>query len=272
MKVYKTYPVEFPKLRGSLDALKYPAFVEPKYDGELNKAICYGNAKLSNKSGKIRYDCPITNDIQWIVGSDFYQLLGELYFPPGHRGDLYNLLKNQNSDELHFVVFDIISLSTKEKSITICKEPLIKRKEILLEMFRNKQSANVELISVDFCNNKKEVMESYEKWIARGFEGAVAKSINSRYSSDYVNWVKLKKKDRSNFVVTKVDPTLERIEITVGGTKKVGVKCLEKYKKNIKVGDIVEIEYQGILSTGGLRHPVLISTGKGVLLGKKEEE
>ena len=36
----------------------------------------------------------------------------------------------------------------------------------------------------------------------------------------------------------------------------VGVKVCNKDKALLKVGDDVKIEHQGVLSNGGLRHPV----------------
>ncbi|MDD5496765.1 MAG: hypothetical protein PHP46_06705, partial [Candidatus Omnitrophica bacterium] len=56
-------------------------------------------------------------------------------------------------------------------------------------------------------------------------------------------------------------PAQERIEVLVhngANSKPVGVKVMNKVKATLKVGDIVEIEHQGILSQGGLRHPVFV--------------
>ena len=46
----------------------------------------------------------------------------------------------------------------------------------------------------------------------------------------------------------------------------VGVKLVDKYKSRVKIGDVVTIEHQGILSGGGLRHPVYIPKERGGVL------
>ena len=51
MIIKKTNPVRYPELRGSIEAIRYPSFVEPKIDGELN---WYRDGYLFNKSGKVR--------------------------------------------------------------------------------------------------------------------------------------------------------------------------------------------------------------------------
>ena len=45
------------------------------------------------------------------------------------------------------------------------------------------------------------------------------------------------------------------MEVVVG-SKIVGCKLVNKYKPFVKIGDTVEIEHMGVLSGGGLRHPV----------------
>ena len=42
-------------------------------------------------------------------------------------------------------------------------------------------------------------------------------------------------------------------------SRNVGVKCSHAWKGRMSVGDDVEIEHQGILPDGGLRHPVIAS-------------
>ena len=76
--------------------------------------------------------------------------------------------------------------------------------------------------------------------------------------------MKVKKKDTLDLEVVHIDPTLERIEVYFRDTANqmkavhVGVKCLNKDKHNLKIGDIVEISHMGVLSKGSLRHPVFL--------------
>ena len=74
----------------------------------------------------------------------------------------------------------------------------------------------------------------------------------------------MKKKDENGYHIVVIDPTRERIEVRVNSaihSRNVGVKVPNDVKKTLMIGQIARIEHQGILSGGGLRHPVF----KGVV-------
>jgi len=121
---------------------------------------------------------------------------------------------------------------------------------------------HVRIVDSSRVMTKDDVRLHYEHYVnALHYEGIVVKSADSRLIMGVSPWVKLKKKETSDLEVISIDQTQERIEVLVhNGTasKGVGVKVMNKVKATLKVGDIVEIEHQGILSKGGLRHPVFI--------------
>ena len=239
--------LSFPELRGMLTFIRYPAFVEVKIDGELNEYSTnrIGEGHLVNKSGKTRNNCPITDDLkQYDI-----DVIGELYYPPGKAGDLYKLLANNQSDQLQFAIFDILRFEGTDM------KPLdfMTRREKLIEIV--KPTAHVRLVPTEMVNSPAEITEYFTNTVKQGYEGIVVKNIDERYITGPCAWVKLKDKKTVDVPVVNISTNQERIDIKIN-KRWVGVKVVDKDKKTLNIGDIVEIEHQGQLSGGGLRHPV----------------
>ncbi len=239
--------IPFPELRGSLGAIRFPAFAELKLDGELNEfhytdnGVCY----LINKHGTMRYNW---NALEQIVplGVKDMVLVGELIYHDGKQGDLYKLLSNKtNENEIKFVPFDVLIINEQ----VVKFEPLIERKEMLVHTLKG--------VEPKVVMNQEDVDDAFQDAIQAGYEGIVVKNMHEPYRTGPCNWVKVKEKDQNDYRVTIIDPVKDRIEVDVNG-RGVGVKCMPKDKCNLKVGSIVTVEHQGVLDTGGLRHPVFI--------------
>ena len=214
--------------------VKYPAVVEPKYDGEVNM---WDGKRLTNRYGKQRWDFPAINNLP------NEQLLGELYYSDGKRGSFYQFLEHKEDDTLNFVVFDIVA-----------NLPLNARKQRL-------DALNLHnLIESRVVYSQIGALQTAQIYIKEGFEGVVVKSLDSPYPKGSCSWVKIKDKDKNWLEICYIDPVRERIEVKHPipdsfNTISVGIKCLNKYKSKLKVGDIVEIEHYGVLPSGSLRHP-----------------
>jgi ATP-dependent DNA ligase len=259
--------IMFPQLRGSLSAIKYPAIAEVKYDGEFNYiVITADDAYTINKYGTMRRNWPALNDIVKSVRADGVNsavLLCELFWDEGKLGELYNLLSRKKDDNVQLRIFELIELDGKDTR----KNSLLDRRELMASM-----GLGFAMCEARVVNNKKEATNVFKKFVANGYEGVVVKSLDSTYNVGPCTWVKLKFKDRSEYEVVSIDPVKERIGVgvpipakdgagvRVPGTMKleVGVKACNRHKKHISLGDMVEIEHQGVLPSGSLRHPVLI--------------
>jgi ATP-dependent DNA ligase len=256
-----------PELRGNLAGMKYPAIAEIKSDGEfcfihVDPTECF----TVNKYGTVRQEFNKLVDIaQYVLGAGKHMsatFLGELCINDGKAGELYTLLSNKKNDALQLYVFDIIELDKKD----LRNEDLITRKEILNEVLGGLKSTISPVVMV---YNDIQVKAHFEYAVDKKWEGIVVKSLTGKLLLGPIDWVKIKAKDQTDYKVHLVDTTQERIEVevplpgiqTATGLNYVvvGCKAPNKYKQHIKVGDLVTIEHQGILSSGSLRHPVLIA-------------
>ncbi len=236
----------FPELRGDLKAMRYPAYCEPKLDGEMNWYIrdsSYPTGALLNKSGKVRLGFPIISELQ-SIGK--VRLLGELHWGDGRAGDLYEFLKHQDDDELRFTVFDV-DIPSGYKG---------RHEWLRLHIM---PSAHVSIADSYLAHDQTQVNYYYKDCIKRGYEGIVVKSADSRLIMGPCSWVKIKHRETITCIILKIDYNRERIEVMGDPEmKSIGVKVPNKVKTTLKVGDLVEIEHMGVLSQGGLRHPCYI--------------
>lgn len=231
--------------KGNPNLIRYPCYAELKYDGEYN---VFQDGKLINKYGKERDNIEATNELSEVNAV----FLGELFCNNGTRGSLYELLKDKKSTKLKYAIFDIIAW----KGESVRHLTYLERKEIIYEIIV--PSPHIDLIMESQVSNKEGLQGAFDVALALGFEGIVVKNGNSTLQSTSTGWVKMKGKETADLLVVKIDDTQERIEVRVNDSKTCGVKVCNRYKKDLKVGDIVEIEYQGILSGNGLRHPVYL--------------
>lgn len=252
MKIGKAQSMGYPECRGS--DIRYPCYAEVKIDGELN---WYFQGKLINKSGKTREDCPITSELLLNLKNDNALLIGELYYGTGKLGKLYDLLSNQQSHDLMYGVWDVKMPGTYEE-----------RREWMLENIT--ESKHIKIVPTWYIEEKAELDSLKQEVWGEGYEGLVVKHPNSPFLLGPCKWMKIKKKDRTDYVIYKVDQSRERIEVSVpmphGPNRVVGVKVCNKYKPRLGVGAYITVEHQGVLSAGGLRHPVYIPKEKGGVL------
>lgn len=257
IKVSNTIDLPIPELRGSLGAIKFPAFGEIKYDGEFTFIVFSNNKILTmNKYNKLRTNFSALNFIKAGLNCTSAIMLAELYYGDGKRNALYKLNSNKESNDLKLAVFDLVNCD----GVDMTASPLLDRKEMLHKILASPP------IKPTVLNGPVDAINFFHRMVTDGYEGAVIKSMDSRLVRGPCSWVKLKMKDRSDYEVISIDPNKERIAVAVPKVPSspvqrwvgVGVKASTRYKRHINVGDKVTIEHQGVLPSGSLRHPVLI--------------
>jgi hypothetical protein len=249
------------KLRGTMAGIRYPAIADIKYDGELALVSGDGNSgwATGNKYGRMRkFTCDEIGLKDEKFGTSVY--LAELMYKEGRSGDLYQLLSHkEDTAVLRVRIFDVFY----HGNVAMHLQPLVKRKEIL------KQLDPKVVAESAIVRNKQDIDDYMSYAVDEGYEGIVVKNADETIGGSdqlIMAWVKIKHKDTSVFIVSRVDPVKERIEVTYPYFNKVGdqcvgcsgVKVMHKHKKTLMPGDHVNIEHQGILDTGGLRHPVFL--------------
>jgi len=252
--------VQFPQLRGSLAGIRFPAFAENKIDGELTYILFNGTYSYTiNKYGNTRRDFPVLNDITIELKKHCKKavMICELYWGEGKAGALYELLSHKKDDHVMLGIFDVLEIDGH----SLKNEPLIDRREKMLSM-----GVGLWTVPCQVVTTKQGAEEVFALKTGQGWEGVVIKDLHSKYVNGPCSWVKMKHKDQSNYKVISIDPVKERIGIGAPAPGlhvqphyiEVGVKAPNRYKKHIKIGDMITVEHQGILESGSLRHPVLI--------------
>ncbi len=257
MLISKGKPQSFPELKGKIETIRYPVYVEPKMDGITNWLYLPSlydpgdgdieGSYLVNGNGKVMFDLPIAREIE--ITNVPHRLLGELYCGEGKAGDFYKI-KGASENELKFIVYDIDMPGTYEE------------RSKWLDGYI-KDTDHVKLIRQHRCTLKSQVDYYFEEFVKQGYEGIVVKSFDSRLIMGPCPWVKMKHKETLDLEVFSISRTQERIEVLVPlinetGNVICGVKVMNKIKSTLKVGNIVEIEHLGRIDGGNLRSPVFL--------------
>ena len=179
--------------------IKFPCYVEPKYDG--NRAIIYqrgGKVEIESRSGtEIYYFDHIREEIKELMKglpATFY-LDGELF-----THDLtFNIInglcnkkpstkvgkrpaKKEEKDELDkiymlkikYYVFDCFDTSNLSMTTT-------ERKEFLKKIFNANKFKYLILSQIEIANNAGEIKLKHDEYTKRGFEGIILRTMNSVY-------------------------------------------------------------------------------------------
>ena len=270
MKITKNYTTKaiIPELRGTFGSLRYPCFGEIKYDGEA-VVVMYDiswpdRIITTNKYGTMRSEWSKLDSLADILEEKNIKkalFLGELFYKTGEAGALYDLLSHKEDDDLNIKLYDVVHI-INDSEMKGSEATLMDRKEILTKLFYNTDF----LVTSKIIESKDAALIYFDAMTIIGYEGVVFKPFDGKLITGPCAWVKMKKKDQNDYPVVLIDPTLERIEVKVITVRanmtitevNVGVKCVNKFKKNLKIGDTVTIEHLGVLDSGSLRNPVFI--------------
>lgn len=101
----------------------------------------------------------------------------------------YNILEKSKELPLHLKIFDIVYFKGK----TIYDKPFKDRREILENNFNI--SEEISLTKIKYTKDIEELKLFFKESLEKGFEGIIAKSLDSKYTagSRGFNWIKYKK-------------------------------------------------------------------------------
>jgi len=217
----------------------------------MNKYL-YNQPKLRGSVTNIRYPAVCEYKLDGIfqfIQTDNGIYLGELHYGEGKQGDLYKLLKDRNKGNI--LIFDVVMLNNE----IVQNRPLSERKKAIVEAVGELS------LPYSIVNSLKEAKQAFHDAVMEGYEGVVIKSLDSPLVLGSCSWVKMKFKDQNVLRITKIDPE-ERIEVDHVGVP-VGVKVINRIKKDLNIGDSVVIEHYGVTVSGSLRNPIYIGKENG---------
>jgi len=259
------------------DTLSFPLIVSPKIDGCRMVARKDG---LWTRNGKKYVSCPHIEKIlkplfekhpNWIID-------GEVYSHNVNFEKVISLVKKtkptkedliESEKLVQYWIFDGViddpTTNFKERFKTI-------KSELKTMIGKNK---NLEFVETKEVNSHNEIEKSHDEYVAKGFEGAIIRVINSKYENKRSkNLLKFKKFFDEEFEIVNV---LEGLGGRSGMAGKLVLKTkdnktfgagirgdFEYYKellknKNKLVGKLATIRYQNLSEEGIPRFPIAIN-------------
>lgn len=182
------YPFEEKRL----SKWKPPYIVQPKYDGERCRAIPIGEGKYMLLSSQENPFFSVPHIVEELskLGSDI-ELDGELYCHGMSFEDIHSRVSrtvNLHSDYgvIKYHIFDYVG-----------EEPQMSRLSDLIQNLPL-QGKHVTLAPYYICDSLEDIMKTYEKVIASGYEGIIVRHLKAPYvrkRSIYLMKFKPKKED-----------------------------------------------------------------------------
>ncbi len=263
--------------------ITFPTVAEIKLDGEFQYVVKkQGQVYLVNKKehGRIRTEMPVTDSIDCPDNTVF---LGELVYGAGTS--FYDFLSHKLSPDLNLALFSCLRYNGED--IWQTYNYAWTRKLLESQKFYNKQ---VCLIPNRICHNQAELDDFYNKVVAQGFEGIVAKHPLSKYfNGESHDWTKRKHVADNEFVIMgyqsgtrraktlsilvghRLNGKIERLTYVGGGFKAVEKEQMLNVLKTIVTGHngdeyyvqpkiVVTVQHYGVIrnadgTVNSLRHP-----------------
>lgn len=261
----------------NLTDLKYPLYVQPKYDGF--RAV-YRDNKFYTRSGIVYPNINLEQYFKDLAGIQDYVLDGELYI---HGEPFQDLSKVLNADEvaipqkLKYHIYDIIPVNDWDKQST--KLSYVDRLKLLRSVVNNTIANYSKVIDAptDLVQDASEVVEIYKKYLKSGYEGCMLKAVEGKYQWKRTTlksgeMIKLKPFETLDLKVTGIFDGEGKYEGKAGGiivdynntSVSVGSGFDDLTREEISkqpdkyIGKTVEIKYFEETEDGSLRFPIFI--------------
>lgn len=247
----------FPEItKKKVEDIRYPAAVELKLDGELvqwnGQALInsYGNIKHSVDVGSFPAGCVLWGELYYDTGKNFYS----------------ELQRHQTSKDLKVMWFDVVEANGH----TLYGSETYRYRRMAL------QEITPNVIPACKVATKEAVIEVYNNYIKKGYEGVVVKPQGSLSCK---SWVKLKRSATCKLYAVGVRKNAQgggKRSIAVGTGDKVYGCCsvigwlpvVELIAEQKILGEnkdywfvspkvVLEIEYQHLTPSGKLRNPFI---------------
>jgi len=273
------------------EELKGEWYVEPKLDGlravlVFEKGVC---KDALSRNGRPLYN--MEHIVQEIASSGFKEGVIDGEIAGSDWNESISTVRASKSKRdirnIHFKVFDYIPIEEwkKREGKTILKDRKILLEKLYKKFSNFKYSSDIAYYKV---KNSVDAWNYAKNWRDMGYEGAVAKRVDSVYEfGRSYNWLKLKfeetydlvivdmqtgsgkNKDRLGAFICKTGKG-EKVNVGGGFTDEQRDEIWEHKKKYI--GRIVEVKCQEKTKDGSLRFPVVVSDEKGNIKFREDKE
>uniref|UniRef100_A0A6C0ARI8 Polydeoxyribonucleotide synthase [ATP] n=1 Tax=viral metagenome TaxID=1070528 RepID=A0A6C0ARI8_9ZZZZ len=168
--------------RGS--KIKYPAFVQPKFDGTRTVAICGVKGSSPCLFSRTRKAYPHLEHIQEVVRQLPKGLIldGELYTNEYNFQEIVGTVKKKTLTKEDALKHGHIQLHVYD--IIIEDIPFEKRWEMLqaiFERFKDKIGTVLQLCKTEVVSNPEEVVEKHDEYVEEGYEGIMIRNAAGLY-------------------------------------------------------------------------------------------
>jgi len=153
-------------------------------------------------------------------------------------------------------LFDVLEAN----GINYRNYPLIERRKVLEQLVKN-----IELIMPYFMvRTQTEILTLKDEMIRQGYEGLMLKNQSSRYGQAN-SWLKLKKFDTVDVIILREEEGKEHAwhigvydKDRIQELGKVGSVIKQVPTEKIKIGSVVEVQFQEVTKDKKLRNPFII--------------
>lgn len=274
----------------------WPVAVEPKMDGFRGVwKVDEGVAAVYTRSGQVMHPAqPLADELSTALGKAGFEphliaLDGEVMAGDFNKtsGDLRR--KSKTADDAVFHVFDAFDPNVFKGA---SPAPYAERRALVEKIIANLHRVGfmrVQLTPRYFANSIEEVMGYYERFRARGLEGAMVKKLDGTYKrGKSYDWLKIKAEETEDLVITGAFPgepgtkyenclggvivDRQGVEVRVGGGFSDDLRVSlwadwlhdqalrEQDVSHLKaearlLGRMIEVEYHEVTKDGSLRHP-----------------
>lgn len=228
--------------------IKYPCSCEVKYDG----IFCYWDGRnMWNKRGIEQFTITELPELA---------LYGELYY--GEGKEFYSEIHSHQGYKNEFIAFDTGAYGLVDYTV--------RRNQL-----ENIKKFGFDIVEAKVCSNEHEMQVYYDKVVARGFEGIVAKPLDEK-TDRY--WVKKKREFNATVLVKGLRKNKSINTIAIGTCDEVLGHCslngwdlvtnmlskeqaviTSQDKDNWYINSAVklEIKHNGFTPSGKFRNPVI---------------
>lgn len=155
--------------------IKFPAYIQPKYDGTLYVVLENENGLVGITRGREVYDgqTHILEELRGIkLGS--WCLIGEIWSKGFNLQDISSASRTSKTDiKMEYWVFDCAPLDAMP--------PFVERQEMLNKFFGQFKSPFIKKVPTFVVENREDATKYYKSFLEQGLEGAIIRNGDAPY-------------------------------------------------------------------------------------------